>query len=237
MSSKALTLETVKGSRVMNLTVWIRVGLMWLMFFGASEVYAEANKADDVRKVVEENVAELLSEYERLKPTYEQDPEGFYASMDAALSKIVDFKRIAARVMGKYARKASKEQRGQFTQVFKDSLFDTYTKTLVESGSFQIKVTKAALNSRSDKRAKVDMDVISDSGNVYPVSYSMYQNKQGQWLMENVIVFGVNVGLAFRDKFEAQYRAEKGDIAAVIDGWTVDIELDAPEELVSAKEG
>lgn len=213
--------------------------LLSLAFFGSvSASTSEADGATDVRQVVEQNVASMLQVYETEKVHFESDPQRFYRSMDDAISNIVDFKRIAARVMGKYARLASKEQRGQFTQVFKDSLFNTYTKTLVESGKFKINVTKAELNSRSDARASVDMDVISDSGNVYPVTYSMYKNKEGQWLMENVIVFGVNVGLAFKDKFEAQYRASKGDITAVINGWTVDIELKAPETAATvAKEG
>lgn len=201
-----------------------------LMVLFVSAGYVQAKDASEVRAVVEDSVKELLAKYEEEKPKFESDPDGFYRSMEAALSKIVDFKRIAARVMGKYARKASKEQRGQFTQVFKDSLFNTYTKTLVDSGSFQIKVTNATLNSRSDKRAKVDMDVISDTGNVYPVTYSMYKNKQDVWMMENVIVFGVNVGLAFKDKFEVEYRKHKGDIAAVIANWTVDINIDVPEK-------
>ena len=213
--------------------------LVSLVFFGAvSASTSEADDANAVRQVVEQNVASMLQVYEAEKNYFETDPQRFYRSMDDAISNIVDFKRIAARVMGKYARLASKEQRGQFTQVFKDSLFNTYTKTLVQSGKFKIIVTKAELNSRSDARASVDMDVISDSGNVYPVTYSMYKNNEGQWLMENVIVFGVNVGLAFKDKFEAQYRASKGDITAVINSWTVDIELKAPETAATvAKEG
>lgn len=198
---------------------------------------AAANEGEaQVREIVEKNVQEVLAEYEKEKIHFESDPQRFYKAMDAALSKIVDFSRIAARVMGKYARQASKEQRGQFTRVFKDSLFNSYTKTLVETGEFEIKVTKAVLNPRSDARASVDMDVITNNGNVYPVTYSMYKNKDGRWLMENVIVFGVNVGLAFRDKFEAQYRANRGDIAKVIDAWTVDIELDVPEDLKQKKE-
>ena len=208
------------------------IGFTVLFCCQALSVQATENDAEEgrIKALVEQNVVELLAEYEKEKVHFDTDPKRFYTAMENALSKIVDFKRIAARVMGKYAKRASKDQRGQFTQVFKDSLFNTYTSTLVESGSFDIKVTKATLNSRSDKRASVDMDVISDSGNVYPVTYSMYKNKEDEWLMENVIVFGVNVGLAFRDKFEAQYREHKGNIAAVIDNWKVDIKIDVPDE-------
>ena len=150
--------------------------------------------------------------------------------MDISLSKIVDFRRISARVMGKYAKRASKEQRNNFVEVFKKSLYVTYTKTLIESGVFKINVTKASINSRSDKRANVNLDVISDTGTVFPVLYSMHKNKRSQWLVENVVVFGVNIGLAFRDRFETQMRKNKNDIDAVIKSWSVNLEIVKPKE-------
>ena len=94
----------------------------------------------------------------------------------------------------------------------------------------------AQINSRSDERASVDMEVISQNGNIYPVTYSMYKNNEGQWMMENVIVFGINIGLAFRDKFEAEMRNQKGDIQAVIANWSVDLDIKVPDE-EAAKEG
>lgn len=183
-------------------------------------------ESEEIRLIVEQNVHEVLELFKVEREFYDTDPDRFLSSMDSALNKIVDFRRIAARVMGKYARKASKEQRNRFVEVFKDSLYSTYTKTLIESGVFDIKVVRAKLNSRSNKKAVVDMQVITDNGTVLPVAYSMYLNKSNNWMLENVIVFGVNVGLAFRDKFALQYRKSKGNLNTVIDGWDVDIELD-----------
>lgn len=189
-----------------------------------------SGQAELVREEVEKNVLEVLALFNDEREFYESDPDRFFRNMDAALNKIVDFRRIAARVMGKYGRKASKDQKNRFVEVFKQSLYKTYTKTLIDTGVFNIKVTKAKLNSRSDKKATVDLEVISDNGTVFPVIYSMHKNKQGVWLLENVIVFGVNVGLAFRDRFELQVRKSKGNIDKVIDTWTVDLELKQPEE-------
>lgn len=194
-------------------------------------VIAESKEqAEVVRGIVETNVNELVLKFNEEREFYETDPDRFFSNMDQALSKIVDFRRIAAKVMGKYARKADKSQRDRFVDVFKTSLYKTYTKALVESGTFTIKVIKAQINSRSDQRASVDLEVISDNGTVYPVIYSMYKNKQEQWLMENVIVFGVNIGLAFRDRFESQMRSNQNNVNAVIDSWTVDLEIQKPEQ-------
>ncbi len=122
--------------------------LLAALMMGASS-YAASNKvgasleSEEIRLIVEKNVTEVLALFKVEREYYETDPERFLASMDSALNKIVDFRRIAARVMGKYSRKASKEQKNRFVSVFKDSLYSTYTKTLVDSGVFDIKVTKS----------------------------------------------------------------------------------------------
>ena len=208
----------------------VRYALPLIFAFSLSfGVSAKADEAELVRSEVEKNVNDILKTFEEQKPLFETDPEGFYVEMERAISSIIDFRRIAARVMGKFARKASKDQRNQFVENFKASLFNTYTKAIVDQGAFEMRVVKAQINPRSAERASVDMEVVTSNGNIYPVTYSMYKNKDGRWYMENVIVFGVNIGLAFRDKFESEMKTQKGDIGAVIANWTVDLELKASE--------
>jgi len=210
-----------------------RIFLMFVFlqtFCFGFNAYADEKAEELVRQTVEVSVIDLLEKFNQERGFYDTEPDRFFNNMDVALSKVVDFRRIAARVMGKYGRKASKAQRDNFVGIFKKSLYVTYTKTLIESGVFEIKVTKAKINSRSDKRASVDLDVISDNGTVFPVVYAMHKNKQGQWLVENVVVFGVNVGLAFRDRFAGQMRKNKNDIDAVIKSWTVKLDIVKPEK-------
>jgi len=207
--------------------------LVFVLFFCSlafNPVFAKADSDEGVRLIVEKSVQDLLAKYYKELPLFETNPEIFLKEMDVVLSEIVDFRLIAARVMGKYGRKASKSQKKRFVEVFKKSLYSTYTKTLVESGVSKINVTKAKLNSRSDKKATVDLDVISDNGTVFPVIYSMHKTKDDKWLLENVIVFGVNVGLAFRDRFELQYRKNKGDIDLVIENWKVSLKIKQESE-------
>jgi len=158
----------------------------WFVIANVSVSQATAQSSEElVRATVEQNVSDLLETFNQEKQYYETDPDRFFREMESALTSIVDFRRIAARVMGKYARKTSKEQRDRFVKAFKTSLFETYTKTLIESGTFEIQVTRAAINTRSDRRARVDLEVVSESGSVYPVTYSMYKTDEGEWLMEN----------------------------------------------------
>jgi phospholipid transport system substrate-binding protein len=178
-----------------------------------------AESADDLRAYVDQNTQQLVQKLNAEQGLYEEDPEAFYASMDEELSDFVDFRRIAARVMGRYARQTSPEQRDDFVRKFKRSLFDSYAQALVSADDFEIRVKEATINPGNDSRASVQMEVISGSGNRYPVTYSMYKTSEGRWLMENVIVEGVNIGLAFRDRFSQEMEQQRGEIQAVIDNW------------------
>lgn len=180
---------------------------------------AHAGAAEDLRAYVDENTQRLVDKLNEERGLYDENPEAFYASMDASLSNFVDFRRIAARVMGRYARQTTPEQRDEFVAKFKRSLFDSYAQALVNAEEFTIEVKEAVINPQDDGRASVQMEVTSASGTRYPVTYSMYRNDQGQWLMENVIVEGVNIGLAFRDRFAQEMEEHRGQVQVVIDGW------------------
>ena len=185
---------------------------------------AHAGDAEDLRNYVDENTQRLVEKLNEERGLYERDPEAFYESMDKALTDFVDFRRIVARVMGRYARQTTPEQRDEFVVKFKRSLFDSYAQALVNAEDFEIQVKEATINPQSDDRASVQMEVISASGNRYPVTYSMYRNSEGKWLMENVIVEGVNIGLAFRDRFSQEMEENRGQIQVVIDGWSDAVE-------------
>jgi len=178
-----------------------------------------AGPEEDLKRYVDENTQKLVQKLNAEKGLYENDPEAFYASMDETLQEFVDFRRIAARVMGRYARQTTPEQRDAFVEKFKRSLFDSYAQALVSAEDFEIIVKEATILPQNDDRASVEMELISASGNRYPVTYSMYRTGDDRWMMENVIVEGVNIGLAFRDRFAQEMEENRGQVQAVIDGW------------------
>lgn len=188
-----------------------------LMFAGPARA---ANEAAELRDYVNDNTQRLVEKLNQDKGLYRSDPEAFYKSMDAALADFVDFRRIAARVMGRYARQTTPKQRDAFVVKFKRSLFDSYAQALVNADNFEIVVKDAVINPQNEGRASVQMEVISSSGNRYPVTYSMYKTKEDRWMMENVIVEGVNIGLAFRDRFAQEMEENNGQVQIVIDGWS-----------------
>lgn len=214
--------------------VLIRRGMLFMAFLMAAALVlpAHAGQEEDLVKYVDENTQRLVDKLNAEKGLYERDPEAFYISMDQELREFVDFRRIAARVMGRYARQTSPEQRDEFVEKFKRSLFDSYAQALVSANDFAIEVKDAEINPNNADRASVQMEVLTASGNRYPVTYSMYKNDEGRWMMENVIVEGINIGLAFRDRFAQEMEQNRGKVQSVIDSWDGAVEsLNLDEEV------
>lgn len=181
---------------------------------------AHAQTEEQLRAYVDDNTQRMVEQLNRERGLFDTDPEAFYSSMNQSMEGFVDFRRFAARVMGRYARQATPEQRDEFVNKLKRSLFERYGDTLMETRNFRIEVQGAKMNPRDENRASVDMQVITESGKRYQLTYSMYLAKNGQWMMENVIVEGVNIGLSFRDWFGQEMEANRDQIQMVIDGWS-----------------
>jgi phospholipid transport system substrate-binding protein len=196
---------------------WVVMALVVAILTGAASASASE---DSLRKYVEKNTDDLVQKLNEERSLYRNDPQAFYASMEKALQGFMDFRRIAARVMGRYAHQASPEQRDAFVEKFKRSLFDSYAKALLEAEDFSISVLEAEINPNNEDRAQVNLRVETASGKKYPITYSMYKDDSGKWLMENVIAEGVNIGLAFRDRFGQEMEENRGNVQAVIDGWS-----------------
>jgi len=196
--------------------------LLLASFLSSSTAIAEVQTNQELKQYVSVSMNQLVVKLKENKDEYKKDKDLFYRDLNAELSKIIDFKRIALKVMGKYGRKASKAQRVQFIQIFKQSLYQTYAQVLLENNEVEISVINATLNPRNIKKAKVNIAIKSAGGSSYDVSYSLHKGKDQTYRVENIVVMGINLGLAYKDRFQQQVKANKGNIKTVIDNWTFD---------------
>ena len=111
---------------------------------------------------------------------FEEDPELFIQEISNAFSPIVDFKRIARNVMGKHYKVSTPSQRVRFSEAFRTSLLNTYSKTLIEFKDEEIIVLPPKNNSNSPNKVKVDIEIVTSSKS-YPGVYSMYLDKNNEW--------------------------------------------------------
>ena len=186
-----------------------------LFFFNQS--FAESS-SEYVEKIHEDIVLVVRAKQD----IYEENPEEFIKAISFALQPLVDFKRISRNVMGRYYKDANKEQIEKFNKVFKASLLETYSKTLAEFKDEEILVSSEVKKSPKGNREKVSLQIVT-STKVYPATYDMYLNKQGQWKLINIVINGVNLGLTFRNQFYSLMEKEGNNLDVVIERWVTSI--------------
>lgn len=176
--------------------------------------------AQTPHQVVEDTSVRVMETLNANRELYKQDADAFYNGLNEIMEPVVDFQGIARSVMTvRYSRSATPEQMNRFIETFKRSMVEFYGNALLEFDGGSITVLPPARGAQqTEERASVNMEVRSNSGNVYPVTYTM-ANIDGQWKVRNVIVEGINIGLLFRDQFAQAMQTHRNNLDAVIDNW------------------
>jgi phospholipid transport system substrate-binding protein len=155
---------------------------------------------------------------------YDSDPQQFKSKINTIFEPMVDFRRVGASVMGKkYYLASTKDQRKEFIAVFKTSLLDTYSSTLAQWGDQTIE-TQFSEKVIFKKTEDVNQSLIT-ANNIYPITYKVRNDGTDNWLIINIIVNGVNLGLTFRNQFQALALEHNENIDEIINNWTSDANL------------
>ena len=179
--------------------------------------------------LVRDNVKQFMEQINGREDYYANNLDELKALVNDSLNDVADFRYIGASVMGSYFRNATPEQRSRFADVFRQTLIDTYTRGLVTFDYDELRVLSDQRGQRYEDQASVDMEVVANNGQVYPVSYSL-RLSDGEWKVVNVIVNGINLGLTFRNQFDQSMRENNRDYDAVIRNWSPEIGDDELEQ-------
>ncbi|MGM0831642.1 MULTISPECIES: MlaC/ttg2D family ABC transporter substrate-binding protein [Halomonas] len=179
--------------------------------------------------LVRDNVKQFMEQINGREDYYANNLDELKALVNDSLNDVADFRYIGASVMGSYFRNATPEQRSRFADVFRQTLIDTYTRGLVTFDYDELRVLSDQRGQRYEDQASVDMEVVANNGQVYPVSYSL-RLSDGEWKVVNVIVNGINLGLTFRNQFDQSMRENNRDYDAVIRNWSPEIGVDELEQ-------
>ncbi len=175
---------------------------------------------------VQESTDILLARLLELQPIYESDPDKFFADVESALSPYIDFEGFARGVMAKYYRSATDEQKQRFTESFKHGLIRRYATALVEFDNEKVVVVPPDESDVEEDVASITLEVHTGTGGVHAVDYKL-RLIDGSWLLRNVIIEGVNIGLQFRSQFNGLMQRHRNDIDKVIENWSVDVQDNA----------
>ena len=203
----------------MNLTM---KSILVLLALVALPVFTTAQSNPD--NFLDDRAQEMVNVIVTNQSLYASNPVKFKAKINTIFEPMVDFRRVGASVMGKkYYRAATKDQRLRFISVFKISLLDTYSSTLAQWGDQTIKTNfskKIVFNKTED----VNQSLVT-SNNIYPITYKVRNDGKGNWLIINIIVNGVNLGLTFRNQFQTLALEHNEDIDEIINNWISDADF------------
>ena len=209
----------------------IHKNYLFLFIVTASSLLADPmlemnDSKDDIESnpydFIDSNAQRMVKVLTDQSDLFETDRIEYEQKIKDIFEPMIDFKLVAASVMGrKYYLLATKEQREEFVEIFKDSLLDTYAETLAQWGDSKIRTEFNDDYSNSELK-NVEVRQVLDTGNSkYPISYKLRKNDK-DWKIVNIIINGVNLGLTFRNQFQALAVSQNDDIEATLSNWISD---------------
>ena len=131
---------------------------------------------------------------------------------------LINDRTVALRVMGRFARQATEAERDRFTDRLELSLVDAYARGLAAYGGEQLVLPEQGVILRPG-RAMVEARLESRSRDVLPIQFALGFDKQKGWMVENVVIAGINLGLTLRNQF-ADLVKSAGSVSGAIDSWS-----------------
>ena len=174
---------------------------------------------------IDSNAQKMVIVLKENKSLFFEDRQLYEQKIKEIFEPMIDFRRVAATVMGKkYYLASSKEQRAEFVVIFKDSLLDTYAETLAqwENQTITTIFPKNMEIQIYDLKNIEVQQTLNTGSSKYPISYKLRKNNDNSWSIVNIIVNGVNLGLTFRNQFQALAIKNNGNIESTLDGWVSD---------------
>ena len=186
-------------------------GLLWWPVILIISLIPFAGLAEELappQKLIKDTSEEMIRILEQDRQKLIDDPEHVYRLATDILVPHVDMYRVSRLVLGKYWRRASREQRLRFSKEFRRMLVRTYASALKQ---FRGQADIDFLPMRDAPGADnviVNTKIAHAGAQPVSVSYRMHL-RRGQWLVYDVKVEGVSLVTNYRSSFSHQIR-QKG---------------------------
>ncbi len=134
------------------------------------------------------------------------------------LDQVVAFDRISEAVIGDHLSQLNGRQTEHFADTFRLAMTRFYLESLVNFDLESIEVVPPQNFKESQQQATVRVRAVDSSGEVYGLDYFLRQVDEGNWLIFNMIIDGVNLGISYRSQFDSAL-STYGDVDTVITNW------------------
>jgi len=208
--------------------VFKQLGQLAAIFAFALSFSVNAAQAswEEAGKVIEGATSDVLQLLDNEELLQEEQKDQLISEIDSILTPVVDFDYIAKGVMGKYYRRASKEQREQFSDVFKTTLLKTYAKALVGFKIERYEMVPPRKKSPDEKKQIVTVNVFAADGTKFALIYYMKKSAD-EWKLVNAVLDGsVNIKLSFKNQFADLMQRNRNNVNKVITSWKEKVDPD-----------
>ena len=143
-----------------------------------------------------------------------KSPDKLKSLVEKIILPHLDFIAASKMVMGKYWRRAEKEQKIKFIRQFRLLLLRFYSSALSEYLSGRDKALKEDLIhyfpiklKDGDTALTVRAEIQPDSGQAIPMRYRMHLTKKG-WKIYDVSVEGISMITTYKNNFATQFKTQ-----------------------------
>ncbi len=175
------------------------LGIFLAMFCWTGLAQAETVAPDVLIRNTVKEVLEVVKTDEDIKAGNQQKT---LALVDEKVLPHFDFKRMTRLAVGKYWRRASKEQKKALTAEFRNMLVRTYTKvfSVYRDQVITVKPLKATAD---EEEVTVKTTITKPGSSVIPVEYEMKIGRNG-WKVFDIYIEGVSMVMSYRGTFGSQ---------------------------------
>ena len=177
------------------------------LLLGMQALYASQAAADDIippDQMLKQTSDEVIAVLKDRKDELKDDPQLVYDLVHEYILPHLDEVTIAKLALGKNWRNASREQKIEFINEFRDLLIRTYGKSLSEFSDQTINYFPVKLAAGEDK-VVVKSEVLQSGGPSIPVAYRM-RLKDNEWKVYDLSIDGVSLVTSYRGTFAQEIR-------------------------------
>ncbi len=175
-----------------------------VLLLSFSSVLVRADPSLSAEEVIRTTTVQVVERLES-DPELSEDPDRLYEMVQDVVLPRFDFERISRRVLGKYWKRASEEQRRHFVSEFQTLLVKTYAIALASYEHEQIVYGPSRM--RSEKETSVRTAITPSSGPGIPITYELHLMGDN-WKVYDVVIDGVSLSLTYRNDFRSLVRQD-----------------------------
>jgi phospholipid transport system substrate-binding protein len=166
---------------------------------------------DELLKVATTKMLRSINEH---RSEIKKSPDKLKSLVEEIILPHLDFIAASKMVMGKYWRRAEKEQKIKFIRQFRLLLLRFYSSALSEYLGGRDEALREDLihyfpiNLKEDDKAlTVRAEIHPDSGKAIPMRYRMHLTKKG-WKVYDVSVEGISMITTYKNNFATQFKTQ-----------------------------